>query len=187
MGGGMSEPTRRKPKLSYLQARLQVQRMSPQRQEAVVAQIVGKPPNRAARRAKSKFQPPSRRYRPNEHLGDGVVGYYADTTRQDDCFRAAIATATQIPIEQVPDLRLHDRLLMGDDPDEINADAWAKIAGWLDGRGLPLVQHEIVPVDRERWIGVCVVVDDEDIGPTEHKRGTEVEHRPVGVGAKGGS
>lgn len=39
-------------------------------------------------------------------LGDGLVGYYQRTTT--DCFRAAVATATQIPYERVaiPDLAL---------------------------------------------------------------------------------
>ena len=93
------------------------------------------------------------RTRPAARLGDGVIGYYSE--RIDDCLRPAIATATQIPIEQVPHLRLLDRLTAGEDPEAISIDSWLRIAGWLNRRGLELVFHDIVPVDRERWIGVC--------------------------------
>ncbi len=115
----------------------------------------GQPLNRAARRAK---RPASPLPRPLARLGrDGTeIGYYADPTRWDDCMRAAIATATQIPIEQVPDPRLHDRWAAGDDPDQISDESWLRIAEWADRRGLQLMLHETVPADRERWIGICV-------------------------------
>jgi hypothetical protein len=87
-------------------------------------------------------------------LGDGELGYCMDPTRTDDCFRSAIATATQIPVEQVPDPRLDRRLAAGDDPQTIGRETWERLAVWLADRGLRLVFHEAVPVERERWIGV---------------------------------
>lgn len=115
----------------------------------------GEPPNRAARRAKRGAKPHGPP-RPITRLENGDIGYACDPMRRDDCFRAAVATATQIHVEQLPDLRLQDRLDAGEDPDEISDESWQRIADWLDGRGLQLVVHKIVPADRERWIGVCV-------------------------------
>lgn len=117
-------------------------------------------PNRATRRAMAKVRTPGldwKRDNQRVQLGDDGVGYFADTGLLDDCFRAAIATATQIPIGKVPDLRLHCRLVEGEDPDKINAESWQRIARWLDGRGLRLTRHDSVPVDRERWVGVVTV------------------------------
>ena len=88
-------------------------------------------------------------------LKDGTLGYGVDPVRWDDCFRAAVATATQVHVDQVPDLRLEERFRAGADPHEISSSSWERIAHWADSRGLQLVFHETVPVDRERWIGVC--------------------------------
>lgn len=113
--------------------------------------------NRAARRAKPRVRPAGFKHRLQARLSaDGEIGYGVDPARWDDCFRAAIATTTQIPVEQVPDLRLADRLAAGDDPDEINGESWQRIAIWANRRGLQLMRHETVPVDHARWIGVCV-------------------------------
>ena len=106
-------------------------------------------PNRATRRAMARVRTPGldwKRDNRRVQLGEDGVGYCADTAAMDDCFRAAIATAAQIPIREVPDLRLHVRLLEGEDPDEINVDSWQRIAQWLDGRGLQLTRHDSVPV-----------------------------------------
>ena len=92
---------------------------------------------------------------PVVQLDNGDTGYCAHPRRWDDCFRAAIATATQIPIELVPDPQLHRRLRAGQTADEINEESWQAISRWLHRRGLQLVLHDTVPVDRERWIGVC--------------------------------
>ena len=121
--------------------------------ERTVVLHEGEPPNRAARRAK-RVRPPSLP-RPTARLAKDGIGYYADPVRWDDCLRAAIATATQIPVGQVPDLRLHERLDAGDDPDEISEESWLRIARWAEDRGLRLMLHDTVPADRERWIGVC--------------------------------
>jgi hypothetical protein len=71
---------------------------------------------------------------------------------------------TQIPIEQVPDPRLHERLEAGDDPEQINAESWDRITRWLDSRGLRMTYYatfRTLPIDRERWLGVCVRPPDE--------------------------
>jgi hypothetical protein len=86
-------------------------------------------------------------------LPGGLVGYGMERT--DQCMPAALATVLQVPIERVPDPRLDDQLDAGRDPDEISRDARQSYGRWLDDRGLALVYHETLPVDRERWIGVC--------------------------------
>lgn len=130
---------------------------------------LGRPLNRAERRSKpgrplrahhgyGVWVPrPNATTRPVVPLGeDGESGYYADPVRWDDCFRSAIATATQVPPEQIPDPRLQQRVRAGEDPDEISDESWERIARWAERRGWQLVLHDTVPVDRERWIGVCV-------------------------------
>jgi hypothetical protein len=88
------------------------------------------------------------------------VGYCMDPYRYDDCFQAAVATATQTPIEQVPDLELDRRLREGADFTELNRMAWERIGEWADSRGLRLHIHGRVPAARRRWIGVVVVEGD---------------------------
>ena len=121
--------------------------------------VNGQPPNRAARRTKRVSSGRRGIGRQLERLAGNQIGYYADPLRADDCLRAAVATATQTPIEQVPDLRLQARLNRGDDPDEISESSWLRIAEWAERRGLQMMLHEEheVPADRERWIGVIVV------------------------------
>lgn len=122
--------------------------------------VEDRPLNRAQRRALARMgEIGGSHLRPLARLSeDGEVGYYADPVRWDDCLRAAIATALQIPPEQIPDPRLHARLNAGDDPDEISDESWLRIAEWAERRGLQMMLHEEdeVPADRERWIGVCV-------------------------------
>jgi hypothetical protein len=88
---------------------------------------------------------------PGDEIGYGMHPYLLD-----DCVQAAIATVTQIPIEQVPDLKLNARLLAGEDPDEISRTSWDRIAEWADKRGLVchLWSSELLPVPRRRWIGL---------------------------------
>ena len=85
------------------------------------------------------------------------IGYCMDPWRGDDCFQAAIATAAQIPIQEVPDLALKKQLREGGDPEEISRAAWTRIAEFAYERGLRLVFHKRVPVARLSWIGVIVV------------------------------
>jgi hypothetical protein len=88
-------------------------------------------------------------------LGDGEIGWCMDPLRPDNCLRAAVATALQVPIDQVPDPRLDARFKDGDDPDEISARSWEKLADWSRARGLELRGHlDTLPTDRERWVGV---------------------------------
>ena len=106
---------------------------------------------------------PARR-RPLVQLDDGSVGYTMDPTRRDDCFRAALATLLGVPVEQVPDPRLDERLEAGEDPEEINRETWARLDAWLAGRALRLVlHHDALPVDCDRWIGVARAPDPDDI------------------------
>jgi len=85
---------------------------------------------------------------------DDEVGYCMDMWRRDDCLQAAIATACQVPMEQVPDPRLDARKADGEDPDDISRETWYRIAHWAVTRGLSMAFHATVPVARERWIGV---------------------------------
>lgn len=89
------------------------------------------------------------------------VGYGMHPYRSDGCLRAAIATATQVPIEQVPDLRLDDRLDRGEDLDEISRTSWVCIEEWAASRGLVMKFWTEVPAPRERWIGVSKDEEDE--------------------------
>lgn len=84
----------------------------------------------------------------------GEVGYAMDPWQTDNCLSAALATATQIPIEQVPELKLDKRHARGEDPDEVTRSTWARIADWAEKQGLNPLYHEHVPVDLPRWIGV---------------------------------
>jgi hypothetical protein len=82
------------------------------------------------------------------------VGYGMDPYRQDDCLRAAIATCTQVPIEEVPDLQVDKRLSAGQSAEEITRKGWDTIERWALERGWHVVVHEQVPADRDRWVGI---------------------------------
>jgi hypothetical protein len=88
---------------------------------------------------------------PGDEIGYGMHPY-----RTDDCLQAAIATATQVPIEQVPSLDLHERRERGEDPEEISRSCWERIARWADKRDLVLTFWDQEPPARERWIGVVL-------------------------------
>jgi hypothetical protein len=87
-------------------------------------------------------------------LSDGSVGYLVRAPRRDDCFAAALATVLQVPIDEVPDSRLHERARAGEDREEIRRSAARALADWLSGRGLRAIIHRRVPAARARWIGV---------------------------------
>lgn len=87
-------------------------------------------------------------------LGDGTIGYFERPGRTDDCFAACLATCLQVPLDEVPDPRLDERLRAGEDPAEINRSAWQTLAAWLTGRGLQVVVHDEPPFEAPRWIGV---------------------------------
>lgn len=87
-------------------------------------------------------------------LPDGTTGYYERAMRTDDCFAACLATCLQVPIEEVPDPRLDERLQAGEDGHEIGHSAWRRLAEWLDERRLRMLVHETPPWKHARWIGV---------------------------------
>ena len=88
-------------------------------------------------------------------LSDTTTGYYVRPGRLDDCWQAALATCLQVPIGDVPDTRIDERLRAGEEPGEISR-SWAEeLPGWLTARGLRIVEHtRRLPVERPRWIGV---------------------------------
>ena len=84
------------------------------------------------------------------------------TKLHDDCFRAALATVTQIPVQEVFDVLLRGRLAAGADVDDLAAMFWDKCESWLESRGLRATFHKAVPLDRERWIGIVPPPPPED-------------------------
>lgn len=92
--------------------------------------------------------------RTTTRLADGTVGYYERGTRTDDCWAAAVATCLQVPLDEVPDPRLDERVQAGEDPDGINRSAWAEFDRWLGEGGLSMTVHRKVPAPRRRWIGI---------------------------------
>ena len=87
-------------------------------------------------------------------LRDGSVGFYGRLPRTDDCQAAALATVLQVPIEEIPDPNVDERLLAGEDPAEIHRSAYAELEAWLERRRLRAVLHRKVPAARSRWLGV---------------------------------
>jgi hypothetical protein len=87
-------------------------------------------------------------------LRDGTVSYRVRAPRRDECWRSAVATVLQVPIDDVPDWRLDERHRGGEDTGEIRRSAWQEMARWLAGRGQRMVTHRTVPAARARWIGV---------------------------------
>lgn len=85
-------------------------------------------------------------------LADGTVGY--TVRRVDDCLAAAIATTLQVPIEEVPDPHVRERIRGGEDPAEINDQSAQVLKSWLADHGLRMVVHRRVPAARRRWIGI---------------------------------
>jgi hypothetical protein len=87
-------------------------------------------------------------------LSDGTVGYFVRAPRVDDCWAAAVATCVQVPIDEVPDSRIDERLRAGEHPDEISRSAWEEFGPWLAERGLRMLVHRKVPARSKRWIGI---------------------------------
>lgn len=109
------------------------------------------------------------------------VGYGMHPHRGDDCFQAAIATCTQVPIEQVLDLALDRRFAEGEDRDEITRTSWERIDKWARKRGLQLAYSEEVPLPLERWIGVIEWEGNSQFGdmpPEFWRMARETEHGP---------
>src|SRR5437762_1844887 len=87
-------------------------------------------------------------------LTDGTTGYHVRNGRRDDCLAAALATCLQVPIEEVPDPRIGERLDAGEAPEDIDRSAWRELRRWLAERGLQMCSHRTVPANRHRWIGI---------------------------------
>lgn len=85
-------------------------------------------------------------------LADGSVGWAAQ--RPDDCQRAAIATCLQVPIWEVPDPHLDERLARGrESVGTISRRTWEELDAWLAARGLRRRMHR-PPEDLDRWVGI---------------------------------
>jgi hypothetical protein len=123
-----------------------------------------------ALRARETLAPLAANARRTKRLKDGTVGYCVRAPRADDCFAAALATVLQVPIAEVPDPQLDERLAAGETADEIDRDARAELEAWLADRDLRLIVHRKVPLATcRRWIGVvpmpgafndhCLVMD----------------------------
>ncbi len=91
---------------------------------------------------------------PVVQLGGGEIGYGMAPYRYDDCLQAAIATVTQTPFEQVPDLRLRERLDRGEAYDEVSLEHWERIRSWAHRRGFGFNVYDEVPLAQPRWIGI---------------------------------
>lgn len=57
-------------------------------------------------------------------LRDGTLGYRVGFPRDDDCFAAAVATTLQVPLDQVPDVRIDERLRAGESPENVKRLLW---------------------------------------------------------------
>jgi hypothetical protein len=95
-----------------------------------------------------------------KQLADGTRGYFVRLPRTDDCLAAALATCLQVPIDQVPDPRIDERLAAGETPEEIILSAEAELARWLDRLGLRMIIHRKIPPRARRWIGVVPIDGD---------------------------
>lgn len=87
-------------------------------------------------------------------LADGTVGYFVRYPREDDCFAAALATTLQVPIGDVPDPRIDERLNGGWTPERVRRTMMSELDRWLRRRCLRIILHRNVPARRRRWIGV---------------------------------
>jgi hypothetical protein len=77
-------------------------------------------------------------------LADGSIGYAARPRwlggrwfpREDDCFASALATVLQVPIDELPDPRIDERLAAGESAGEIARRRQSSAAGsWSTGCG----------------------------------------------------
>src|SRR5450755_2251684 len=85
-------------------------------------------------------------------LSDGTVGWHM--RRVDDCQAAALASLLQVPLSEIPDARLDERLARGESVEHVDKTAGAQMLKWLDGRGLKLIRHGRPPTHLPRWLGI---------------------------------
>jgi hypothetical protein len=91
---------------------------------------------------------------PAQRLRDGTLGWHIRAPRTDDCFAPALASVLQVPLGEVPDPRIDERLAAGESAEAIEVSAKRELAWWLAARGLEMVFHAVPPVGSARWLGV---------------------------------
>lgn len=105
-------------------------------------------------------------------LRDGTIGYFQ--RRSDDCLQAALATLTQCPMDQVPDLHLDKQERAGRDPEQIAQYVAWRMGAWARDHGVIITAHATLPTTSKRWIGVswgggetgddhCLVLNRKDV------------------------
>ncbi len=85
-------------------------------------------------------------------LRDGTKGFLQ--RRRDDCLQFAIASAAQIPPNQIPDLRIEQQVGEGKDPQQIGEQNLNTMVEWMNRQGLRIMVHNNPPVSERRWIAV---------------------------------
>ena len=85
-------------------------------------------------------------------LGDGTTGWHM--RRTDDCQSAALATLLQVPLSEVPDAHIDERLARGETVEHVDRTSWDQMLRWLEGRGLKLIRHGRPPTHLPRWLGI---------------------------------
>lgn len=85
-------------------------------------------------------------------LRDGSTGWAM--RRVDDCQQAALATLLQVPLSEVPDARIDERLARGETIEHVDRTSWDQMLRWLEGRGLKLIRHAMPPKHLARWLGI---------------------------------
>lgn len=78
-------------------------------------------------------------------------------SRLDQCLQAATATCLQIPMVEVPDARIDERIEAGENPERLDTDSWDEFCEWAASRGYSVVVHATLPTHLRRWIGVCAL------------------------------
>lgn len=84
------------------------------------------------------------------------IGWCMDPNRPDTCFPAGLASATQVPLDEVPYHQVYWRIRRGATARAINKRVWEALVRWASGRGLTVCywEKDELPVPRERWLGV---------------------------------
>jgi hypothetical protein len=85
-------------------------------------------------------------------LPNGLRGWTVQ--RSDQCLQAAVATATQTPLDQVPDAHIDERLAAGADDDELAGQVFGDLERWAHGRGLEMLFEELAVPQPGLWIGL---------------------------------
>lgn len=91
-----------------------------------------------------------------KRLSDGSTGYFM--RRHDDCWQAAVATVLQVPMRELPDSRIDERLRAGESAEEITRSADEEMERWLADHSLRATVHTDVPLDEDRWLGYVPVL-----------------------------